>query len=85
VVNVDFCDKKIIRRAIKQKVWPLTPAHWEVISFVRDYHRKTGQAAIAVRIGRATGLSCRQLHDLFPLGVIRTVFPLLELPLPVDL
>lgn len=53
----------------------LTPAHWEIIHFLREYYREFGHAppvrlltrAIAKRLGPDKGTT-RYLYDLFPYG-----------------
>ena len=53
----------------------LTPAHWEVIRFLRDYDAEHGvQPQVRVMIRHFTGLwgpergSNHHLHDMFPRG-----------------
>lgn len=53
----------------------LTPRHWEVIRFLRDYYQEHGvQAQVRVMIRHFTGRwgeeqgSNHYLHELFPIG-----------------
>ena len=69
----------------EEKLGPLNDNHWRVIQFVRAYYRDQGRPPALVRVGRATGYGVRRLGELFPCGVVKTVFRLAGLDLPLDL
>jgi sulfur relay (sulfurtransferase) DsrC/TusE family protein len=71
--------------ARQEGVWPLSDGHWQVIQFVRAFHRDHGTAPALVRIARATGFGRRKLEQLFPDGIARTVFRIAGLDTPLDL
>ncbi len=75
----------IERGAEAECLTPLSEQHWRVIQFVLDYHFEHHHPPVAVRIGRATGLGARRLRELFPAGVVLSVFRMAELELPHDL
>lgn len=68
--------------AEKNNIGPLTEDHWRVIEFVRDFYATYGTGPAVVRIGRATGLSPKQICGLFPCGVVRGAYRLAGLPRP---
>jgi len=67
------------------RLWPVSDDHWRVIQFVRAFFRDNGRAPALVRVARACGLGLRDLERLFPRGVVKTVFELSGLDLPLDM
>ena len=65
--------------------WPITEAHWKVIQFVRAHTRESSGPPALVRVARATGFRLSHLEQLFPDGVVRTVYRLTGLDLPTDI
>ena len=61
---------------------PLTEDHWKVIEFVRGYYLDSGLGPPVVKISKATGLSSKQICNLFPCGVARGAYRLAGLPRP---
>ena len=67
----------------------LTPAHWEIIHFIRDYYQhykhlpnmRVFTKAIAKTLGEDKGNS-RYLHSLFPDAPLRDACKLAGLPKP---
>ena len=67
----------------------LTPAHWEIIHFIRDYYQqfkhlpnaRVFTKAIAKTLGEDKGNS-RYLHGLFPDGPLKYACKLAGLPKP---
>ena len=67
----------------------LTPEHWEILGFIRDYYRRYKHLpnarmfakAIAKQLGEQKGNS-RYLHRLFPDGPLKTACKLAGLPKP---
>lgn len=67
----------------------LTPAHWEIIWFIRDYYQqfkylpnaRVFTKAIAKTLGEDKGNS-RYLHGLFPEGPLKYACKLAGLPKP---
>ena len=67
----------------------LTPAHWEIINFIRDYYQQFKHLpnmrvfikAIAKTLGEDKGNS-RYLHALFPDAPLRDACKLAGLPKP---
>lgn len=60
----------------------LTEDHWRVIEFVRYYYRKHGRGPMVVAISKDTGMTTRQICDLFPCNVVRGAYRLAGLPRP---
>ena len=47
---------------------PLTDRHWQVIRFMRDRYLATGQAPSIRTLGRESGITTKELYQLFPKG-----------------
>jgi tRNA 2-thiouridine synthesizing protein E len=75
--------REVARRlADINEIGPLTPDHWRVIEFVREYFLAHGDGPPVVRIGKATGISPHRICELFPCGIARGAFRLAGLPRP---
>jgi len=69
--------------AERNDLGPLTEEHWKVLEFVREHYLINGEGPPVVTIGRALGMSPRQICTLFPCGVARGAYRLAGLPRPV--
>lgn len=61
---------------------PLTEAHWRIIDYVREYYLEHRVGPPIVKIGKATGMSSKEICSLFPCGVGRGCYRLAGLPRP---
>jgi TusE/DsrC/DsvC family sulfur relay protein len=68
--------------AERNDLGPLTPTHWEIIEYVRDYYRTYGDGPPIVKIGKAVGMSAAQICQLFPCGIAKGAYRLAGLPRP---
>ena len=73
--NRDEWSEDFVRALAREENLMLTPAHWEVIHFLRDYFHEHGvQAQVRVMVRHFTQVwdaqrgSNHHLHDLFPVG-----------------
>jgi len=73
--NLADWSEDFVRAQAREEGLTLTPQHWEVIRFLRQYYHEHGvQAQVRVMIKHFTRLwgdeqgSNRYLHDLFPVG-----------------
>ncbi len=60
----------------------LTPEHWKIIEFVREFYRENCRGPSVHQIGKATGFNSRRICELFPCGTVRGAYRLAGLPRP---
>lgn len=60
----------------------LTPEHWKVIDYIRSYYKENDVAPMVRRMCKETGLSLRQIFDLFPSGPAKGACKVAGLPKP---
>lgn len=68
--------------AKRNDIGPLSDSHWRIIEYVRDYYLRNGEGPPIVRIGKALGMTSKQICTLFPCGVARGAYRLAGLPRP---
>ena len=68
--------------AEENDIGPLNDDHWAVIEYVKGYYQEFGTGPPVVKISKATGLSRKEVCDLFPCGVVRGAYRLAGLPRP---
>lgn len=66
-----------------EKVPELSAEHWQVIHYLRDYHRQYKVAPMGRRIAKDIGLSLDRLKELFPSGPGRGACRIAGLPKPI--
>lgn len=60
----------------------LTPDHWRVIDYIRAYYKENDIAPMVRRMCKETGLSLKQIYDLFPSGPAKGACKVAGLPKP---
>jgi tRNA 2-thiouridine synthesizing protein E len=89
LVNVTDWNEAIALQLAEQNHIALSPAHWEIIHFIRAYYQqfkhlpnaRVFTKAIAKSLGEEKGNS-RYLHTLFPDGPLKYACKLAGLPKP---
>ncbi len=89
LVNLAEWDEDIAKVIAEQEKIDMTPNHWEVITFLRDYYNEF-QIAPAVRvltkaIGKKLGPekgNSQYLYELFPYGPAKQACKIAGLPKP---
>lgn len=61
---------------------PLTDRHWLVIDFMRDRYLQTGAAPSIRTLGRESGVSTKELYQLFPKGPAKLAARIGGIPKP---
>lgn len=60
----------------------LSERHWVVIRFMRDWYINTGNPPSLRTIGRESGVSVRELYELFPSGPAKLAAKIGGIPKP---
>ena len=60
----------------------LTPAHWQVIRFMRNTYLETGSAPSVRALGKTSGVPVKELYRLFPKGPAKLAAKIAGVPKP---
>ena len=63
-------------------ITPLTDRHWQVIRFMRDRYLTTGQAPSIRTLGKESGVTTKELYQLFPKGPAKLAAKIGGIPKP---
>jgi TusE/DsrC/DsvC family sulfur relay protein len=83
IVNpADWSEALVAVFAKGEDVEELTEAHWKVINYLRDYFKKFGIAPMVRKMCKDTGLTLKEIYELFPSGPAKGACKLAGLPKP---
>jgi tRNA 2-thiouridine synthesizing protein E len=68
--------------AADEGITSLTPDHWKVVNYLRDYYLKNKIAPMVRRLCKETGFTVKQIYELFPSGPAKGACKLAGLPKP---
>lgn len=73
-----------LARALAQAedVPELTPDHWKVINYLRDYYQQHGIAPMVRKLCKDTGFQLKYVYNLFPGGPAKGACKIAGLPKP---
>ena len=60
----------------------LTPRHWQVIRFMREQYRVKGTGPTVRVLGKTSGVTVKELYQLFPAGPAKTAAKIAGIPKP---
>lgn len=60
----------------------ITENHWQVMKYLRDYYKEYQIAPMIRKLCKDTGLSLKQIYELFPSGPARGACKIAGLPKP---
>ena len=78
----DWSEAVVAIFAKSEDVEELTEEHWKVINYLRDYFKKFGMAPMVRKMCKDTGLTLKQIYELFPSGPAKGACKLAGLPKP---
>ena len=61
---------------------PLTPDHWKVIEFMRTEYAEKGTGPTVRVLGKTSGVSIKELYQLFPKGPAKLAARIAGIPKP---
>jgi tRNA 2-thiouridine synthesizing protein E len=68
--------------ALTESVNELTPDHWKVINYLRNYYLQFGIAPMIRKLCKETGFKLNEIYALFPSGPAKGACKLAGLPKP---
>lgn len=78
----DWNEDVVAAFAALEDVEEVTEDHWKVINYLRDYFKQFGIAPMIRKMCKDTGLTLKQIYDLFPSGPAKGACKLAGLPKP---
>ena len=68
--------------ARREGIDPLSDAHWKVIRFMRAQYRDKGAGPTVRVLGKTSGVSIKELYQLFPKGPAKVAAKIAGIPKP---
>jgi dissimilatory sulfite reductase related protein len=68
--------------AEREGITELTPAHWTVIRFMRSEFQTKGTGPTVRVLGKTSGVSIKELYQLFPKGPAKIAAKIAGIPKP---
>ena len=68
--------------ARQEGILELTPDHWKVITFMRAEYLAKGSGPTVRVLGKTSGVSIKELYQLFPKGPAKTAARIAGIPKP---
>ena len=68
--------------ATTEEIEELTPEHWKVINYIRNYYQQYGIAPMVRKVVKDTGLDLKKIYELFPSGPAKGACKIAGLPKP---
>jgi TusE/DsrC/DsvC family sulfur relay protein len=68
--------------ARREGIDPVTEKHWQVIRFMRQEYQKTGSGPTVRVLGKTSGVSIKELYQLFPKGPAKVAARIAGIPKP---
>jgi TusE/DsrC/DsvC family sulfur relay protein len=71
-----------IEIAKQEGIDPLTSRHWQVVNFMRQEYREKGTGPTVRALGKTSGVSIKELYQLFPKGPAKLAAKIAGIPKP---
>lgn len=66
--DASLWDEEVAEKLAETEEVELTPEHWEIIKYLRNYYAEFGVAPMVRKMLRDTGKSNSEIYELFPSG-----------------
>jgi tRNA 2-thiouridine synthesizing protein E len=81
--NPDQWNRDIaVELAREEGIDPLTDRHWQVIDFMRQEYFEKGTGPTVRMLGKTSGVSVKELYQLFPKGPAKIAAKVAGIPKP---
>ena len=82
-VDPDQWDESMVPElARREGIEPVTDDHWTVIRFMRAEYRSKGSGPSVRMLGKTSGVSVKELYQLFPKGPAKVAARIAGIPKP---
>ena len=78
----EWTDELAREIAAENGIPELTDRHWQVVRFMRDRYLATGNAPSIRALGKESGVSVKELYQLFPKGPAKLAAKIGGIPKP---
>ncbi|HUA42257.1 MAG TPA: TusE/DsrC/DsvC family sulfur relay protein [Streptosporangiaceae bacterium] len=68
--------------ATREGIGELTGRHWQIIKFMRHEYESKGTGPTVRVLGKTSGVSVKELYELFPKGPAKTAAKIAGIPKP---
>jgi tRNA 2-thiouridine synthesizing protein E len=82
VDSSQWTDEMAIELARREGIDPLTERHWQIIRFMREQYETTGTGPTVRVLGKTSGVSIKELYQLFPKGPAKVAAKIAGIPKP---
>ena len=79
----DWTEAVALVLAVQNGSGELSDKHWQVIKYLRDYYQEHRIGPMVKSLCKDTGLSLKQIYELFPAGPARGACKVAGLPKPM--
>ena len=77
-----WTDDVAVELARKEGIDPLTDRHWVVLRFMRSEYAAKGTGPTVRVLGKTSGVSIKELYELFPKGPAKIAAKIAGIPKP---
>jgi dissimilatory sulfite reductase related protein len=77
-----WSDAMVPALAAQEGISDLTDRHWQVIRFMRSEYLEKGTGPTVRVLGKASGVSIKELYELFPKGPAKVAARIAGIPKP---
>ena len=77
-----WTEEMVAELARREGLDELTDAHWKVIRFMRSEYLEKGTGPTVRVLGKSSGVSVRELYQLFPKGPAKVAAKIAGIPKP---
>ncbi len=77
-----WCETMAVELARKEGIDSLTDRHWQVIHFMRSEYLQKGTGPSVRVLGKTSGVSIKELYELFPKGPAKVAAKIAGIPKP---
>jgi TusE/DsrC/DsvC family sulfur relay protein len=68
--------------AVTESVTEMTPDHWKLVNYIRDYYLQFNMAPMIRKVCKETGFPLKHIYELFPSGPAKGACKVAGLPKP---